>query len=234
MARWKHSVETGHPFEFEHRFRGANGAYRWHLGRAHPMRHADGTISMWVGSNTDVDDLKRAQFALRESESRSRLAIEAGRLGFWDWDIGGVVKCSPEHNRMFGISADISECSYDLVLEHVHPDDRKMVAAALERAQHERVDYETEFRTTGEDGATRWIAAHGRVYYDDQTGKPVRMIGVVREITERKKFEDHLRRNQEELSSALAAAELAREQAETASRAKDQFLAVLSHELRTP
>lgn len=234
MARWEQAMKTGKPFEFEHRFRRADGSYRWHLSRAHPMRHANGTISMWIGSNTDVDDLKRAQFALRESESRSRLAIEAGRLGFWDWNIDGVVKCSPEHNRMFGISPDVNECSHDLILQHIHPEDRPMVIAALERAQHERVDYETEFRTRGDDGATRWISAHGRVYYDEQTGKPARMIGVVREITERKKFEDHLRRNQEELSSALAAAELAREQAETASGAKDQFLAVLSHELRTP
>jgi two-component system CheB/CheR fusion protein len=60
------------------------------------------------------------------------------------------------------------------------------------------------------------------------------MIGVIREITERKKFEEQLRGHQQELQSALAAAELARDQAEAAGRAKDQFLAVLSHELRTP
>lgn len=232
--RWEHSLKTGQPFEFEHRFRRADGTYRWHLSRAHPMRQPNGRISMWIGSNTDVDDLKRAQFALRESESRSRLAIEAGRLGFWDWDIEGVVKCSPEHNRMFGIAPETRECSQAEILEHIHPEDREMVRNCLEKAQRERLDYEVEFRTTGGESASRWIAAHGRVYYDEKNGKPVRMIGVLRDITERKKFEDHLRKNQEELSAALAAAELSREQAETASHAKDQFLAVLSHELRTP
>lgn len=234
MARWTHSIKTGQPFEFEHRFRRADGVYRWHLSRAHPMRHANGTISMWIGSNTDVDDLKRAQFELRESESRSRLAIEAGRLGFWDWNIGGLVRCSPEYNRIFGIAPETSECSHDFTLSLIHPEDRAVVETALMAAQHERRDYEMEYRTKGDDASVRWVAAHGRVHYDDQTGKPVRMIGVVRDITDRKKFEDHLRRNQEELSSTLAAAELAREQAENASQAKDQFLAVLSHELRTP
>ena len=52
---------------------------------AQPMRRSDGTVSMWVGSNTDVDDLKRAQFDLRQSEGRCRLAMEAAGLGFWDW-----------------------------------------------------------------------------------------------------------------------------------------------------
>ena len=234
MARWTHSMKTGQPFEFEHRFRRADGVYRWHLSRAQAMRHANGTISMWVGSNTDVDDLKRAQFELRESESRSRLAIEAGRLGFWDWNIGGLVRCSPEHNRIFGIAPEISECAHEFILSHIHAEDRPAVEAALDAAQRERKDYEMEFRTRGGDASVHWVTAHGRVHFDEQTGKPVRMIGVVREITDRKKFEDHLRRNQEELSSTLAAAELAREQAENASQAKDQFLAVLSHELRTP
>ncbi|HEY6677063.1 MAG TPA: PAS domain-containing protein, partial [Terrimicrobium sp.] len=74
VNRWNQAFKTGTPFEFEHRFRREDGTYRWHLSRAQPMRRADGTVSIWVGSNTDVDDLKRAQFDLRESEGRCRLA----------------------------------------------------------------------------------------------------------------------------------------------------------------
>lgn len=234
MRRWEHATRHGKPFEFEHRFRRADGAYRWHLSRARPMRRKDGRIIMWVGSNIDVDDLKRAQFDLRESESRSRLAMEAAGLGFWDWNIGKSVRWSPEHNRIVGLDPDILEGSFELFMECVHPADRSRVAAALEIAQAQRLDYEAEFRVSGREGDVRWIGAHGRAYYDDQTGRPVRMIGLVRDVTERKKFEEQLRRNQEELRAALTAAELTREQAEAASRAKDQFLAVLSHELRTP
>ena len=234
INRWTQALKTGTPFEFEHRFRRADGVYRWHLSRAQPMRRPDGTVSMWVGSNTDVDDLKRAQFDLRESEGRGRLAMEAAGLGFWDWNIGKMVKWSPEHNRMLGIPPEIREGSYELFISHIHPSDREAVRNNLERAKEQRVDFEGEFRSSGMDGEIRWLSGHGRAYYDEQTGRPVRMIGVVRDITERKIFEKQLRANQEQLQSALAAAELAREQAEAAGRAKDQFLAVLSHELRTP
>ena len=234
VNRWNHAFKTGTPFEFEHRFRRADGAYRWHLSRAQPMRRSDGRISMWVGSNTDVDDLKRAQFDLRESEGRCRLAMEAAGLGFWDWTIGKTVKWSPEHNRMLGIPPDIHEGSYELFISYIYPSDRDAVHQALQRAKEQRVDFEGEFRSSGVDGAIRWLSGHGRAYYDEQTGHPVRMIGVIRDITERKRFEEQLRAHQQQLQSALAAAELAREQAEAAGRAKDQFLAVLSHELRTP
>ena len=234
VSRWNQAIRTGTPFEFEHRFRRADGAYRWHLSRAQPMRRADGRVSVWVGSNTDVDDLKRVQFELRESEGRGRLAMEAAGLGFWDWHIGETVKWSLDYNRMLGIPPEIREGSSDLFLKHIHPQDRERVRAALERAKDQRMDFEAEFRSGGTDGAVRWLSGHGRAYYDEQTGHPVRMIGVMRDITERKKFEERLRANEEELRGALAAAELAREQAEAAGRAKDRFLAILSHELRTP
>lgn len=64
---WQHSTATGEPFQFEHRFRRADGMYRWHLSRAVPMRDDKGNILMWVGSNTDVDDLKRLHHEAEEA-----------------------------------------------------------------------------------------------------------------------------------------------------------------------
>src|SRR5579863_5174729 len=61
VRRWQHSIDTGEPFYFEHRFRGANGVYRWHVSRAIPMRDAHGNIVMWIGSNTDIDEQKRLE-----------------------------------------------------------------------------------------------------------------------------------------------------------------------------
>ncbi len=60
VRRWQHSLDTGEPFQFEHRFRLANGDYRWHLSRALPMRDEHGSITMWIGSNTDIHEQKMA------------------------------------------------------------------------------------------------------------------------------------------------------------------------------
>ena len=83
VRRWQHSIDTGEPFELEHRFRRADGAYHWHLSRVFPMRDADGNITMWIGSNTDIDDQKRTEEALRQSEAQSRVhseSAEAARI----------------------------------------------------------------------------------------------------------------------------------------------------------
>ncbi len=70
VRAWRHSVETGEPFRFEHRFRRADGQYRWHYSRAVPMRDEAGRIVLWIGSNTDVHEVKQSQEALRESDRR--------------------------------------------------------------------------------------------------------------------------------------------------------------------
>jgi PAS domain S-box-containing protein len=67
---WKRSLDTGEPFQLEHRFRGADGVYRWHLSRAHAMRDASGAITMWIGSNTDIDEVKRTEHALHDANQR--------------------------------------------------------------------------------------------------------------------------------------------------------------------
>lgn len=61
VRRWQHSIDTGEPFYFEHRFRGADGVYRWHMSRAIAVRNAQGAITMWIGSNTDIDEQKRQE-----------------------------------------------------------------------------------------------------------------------------------------------------------------------------
>ncbi len=74
VRQWQHSLDTGEPFEIQHRFRREDGVYRWHLSRAHPMHDAGGTITMWISSNTDIDDQKGTEDKL------SRLYKEADSL----------------------------------------------------------------------------------------------------------------------------------------------------------
>lgn len=70
IRRWKHSIETGEYFEIENRFLRHDGQYRWHVTRAHAMRDAAGNITMWIGSNTDIDDMMKAQVELMEAEEQ--------------------------------------------------------------------------------------------------------------------------------------------------------------------
>jgi len=76
IRRWEHCVATGEFFEIENRIRRHDGAYRWHLSRAHAMRDADGQVTMWIGSNTDIDDVKRTEIELRLARE---VAEEANR-----------------------------------------------------------------------------------------------------------------------------------------------------------
>ena len=78
----EHQIETGEHFQLEHRLRRADGDYRWHLSRARAMRNADDEVLMWLGSNTDIDDVKRAEEELKNSDRRKNefLALLAHEL----------------------------------------------------------------------------------------------------------------------------------------------------------
>jgi len=77
---WQHSIDTDEPFQFEHRFRGTDGIYRWHLTRAHAMHDAAGNVLMWIGSSTDINDQKQAEEGLKRLmilEQAARVEAEA-------------------------------------------------------------------------------------------------------------------------------------------------------------
>jgi PAS domain S-box-containing protein len=77
VRRWQQSIDTGEPFQLEHRFRRADGVYRWHLSRALAMRDAEGKVLMWFGSNTDIDDQKLAAEAFKQAKEAAEAANRA-------------------------------------------------------------------------------------------------------------------------------------------------------------
>lgn len=102
LARWAHSIATGEPFEMEIRLRGADGAYRWFLGRAGPIRDRAGTILRWVGSNTDIDDGKRATAALTVERARLQAVLDAVPVGIViaEAPSGRIVRGNPQTERI--------------------------------------------------------------------------------------------------------------------------------------
>jgi PAS domain S-box-containing protein len=142
----------------------------------------------------DVTDQKVTQEELRSSEERLRMALRGAGLAPWDWDLrSGVVMWTPEHNRLMGLPEELHRGSYRAFMDRVHPDDRIAVSAAIARATGGGEDYRAEFRAVHPGGEVRWIAGYGRPL-PGPDGRPARLIGVIRDVTERKRAEEERER----------------------------------------
>ncbi len=169
----------------------------------------------------------RTEEALRESEERMCLAADAARFGMYDRNIGtGSFHISARLKQMLGYPRD-AEVGHAQVMSHMHPEDAEMGIAAFKRASDPAGDGRiyVEQRIVQCHGAVRWIATVGRLFFEQ--GKPTRSLGFWVDITDRKEAEEALRESQLSQKHALEAAE-------AANQAKSEFLATMSHEMRTP
>ena len=130
--------------------------------------------------------------ASRETnERRLNLALSAGRMGAWDWDIAtGLVSWSSELERAHGLQPGTFEGTLEAYNRDVYPADAERVTAAIAAAmERPEAPYDLEYRIVRPDGALRWLATTGRVMVDS-SGRPTRMVGICRDVTERKRVED--------------------------------------------
>jgi len=163
---------------------------------------------------------RQAREAALESRRRLVLALNAARMGAWDWNIGtGEVRWSGELEPLHGLPRGGFAGTYEAFQSLIHPDDRDRIESAVRRSLETRAPYEEEFRLVGADGVERWTDARGQVI-QDHAGNPIRMVGVGIDVTRKKRMEEELRRQAEQM----------REE----DRRKNEFLAILSHELRNP
>lgn len=148
-----------------------------------------------------------AEKQLREQDERLQFALAAGRLGAWELDLStGVLSCSDICKQNYGRTAG-TNFSYQDVFEAIHPDDRERAEIAVEKAKSGEADYDIEYRVLWPDATVHWVLVRGRLNGGH------RMSGVSLDITDRRRTEEALR---------------------DADRKKDDFIALLAHELRNP
>ncbi len=132
--------------------------------------------------------------SLRESEDRLRLALASADTGTWDWDLGsGAFTWDQRMRELWGLMPD-EPVTIDTYLSALHPQDREPTLMAIEKAQQVGdgpAEYDVEHRVIGKrDGIERWVGSQGRAHFSG--GAPVRMTGTARDITERKRAEEHV------------------------------------------
>lgn len=141
----------------------------------------------------DAIERARSEAALRKSEERLQLALDASMtVGAWDWDIkSDLIYVDERFAYIFGLDPAQTSAGVPLtdILERMHPDDRKSVMVAVERTIETGELYMIEHRTIDRDGQTRWVLARGRCYH--VAGQPTRFPGVAVDVTDRKKAEEH-------------------------------------------
>jgi diguanylate cyclase (GGDEF)-like protein/PAS domain S-box-containing protein len=127
----------------------------------------------------------------QRNEERMRLAFDAAKIGFWDWDmVTGEIVWSAFEGRQLGLPEE-SPTSFAVFMTAVHPDDRKAVQESIEGAAQGNKDYAIEYRVLWPDSSLHWRFARGHARYD-QTGRPVRMVGIAVDIDERKGADERL------------------------------------------
>ena len=190
--RWDEASRTGEAYEIEYRFQGADGGYRWFLGRAMPLRDAQGKIINWLGTCTDIDAQKRAAEALRESQESLNLALGAVHIGTWVWHVQeNALRWDERMHDIFGLPRGTFSGTYEAFLSRIHPDDVWHITDKVSRTLAENTSFDIDYRVVWPDGSVHFLTARAAVFRDG-SGRPLRMTGMCLDITERKRVEEEL------------------------------------------
>lgn len=207
-AAWLEAVTSQTGYSIELRLRRADGAYRWCLLRAVPIPDDSGTVQRWIGTTTDIDDMKTSQHLLEESERRWQFALQGSLEGVWDWNlVDHVVYHSAQYRKILGYPAQDFRGPESVAFGEVHPADLDgLMSAVNAHARRDTPFYSAEFRMRRADGSYVWVEARGMFWERDVDDSPRRMIGILADISARRESYEQIRdlaRKQREIAESL-------------------------------
>jgi PAS domain S-box-containing protein len=192
------------PYDIEYRTISGDGRQKWIRAMGKTFYDAAGQPRRFDGITLDITEHKQAVDALRQSEERLRLAQKAGHAGTWEFNFATAeLIASPELLELFGLQRRAPTNMVEEFRGVVHPDDLPVCDEALAKAIESGGVYHVEFRIIRGDGEERWIESTAQIFYDP-AGKPLRVIGVSTDITERKRIAERERAAAAEAMSAHA------------------------------
>ncbi len=181
----------------EYRYHHKSGEWLWVESTFSNMLTIKGVEALVINFRL-IDDRKKAEIALRLNSETMQLAQMIGNVGSWEVSLtekGDLIEpaiCSDEAYRIYGLKPGSVAMTTEYITSRIHPEDRKEAVELYSNSIKERKDYSHEYRIICNDGSIRHIYDQSRMIYDDRTGKPLKIIGMMHDITERKEAEEQI------------------------------------------
>jgi PAS domain S-box-containing protein len=224
---WTRMLESGVPDEAEARMRRFDGSYRWFLFRTEALRDEAGAVAGWYGTNTDIEDRKRAEFALQRSQAYAAEAQKLSQTGSFAWEVATRnYYWSEQAYRILGFDRSVRP-SIGLVVQRTHPEDRHIIERELDRSAQGAPYHDFEVRLLMPDGQIRHIhlLSH-RITYESGSEE---IVGAVMDMTEARKSQETLQVAQAALAHASRAATLGEISASIAHEVNQPLAAIVAN-----
>jgi diguanylate cyclase (GGDEF)-like protein/PAS domain S-box-containing protein len=203
LVALRRCVYSGQSYTLDLEFVRTDGVKGWMQGKGEAERDETGAIVRARGTALDITERKQAEERVRTAQAALAEAQAVAHIGSWQLDLrSDVLAWSDETYRLFGVDPSSFWLSYESFLALVHADDRAVLSAARQESIANRALYTVDYRVAFPDGNIRVLQERGQVFYGDDN-KPLRSVGTVQDITERKAAQEALHNSREQYRSLI-------------------------------